>query len=319
MIARPPFDAELRDVLEALPMALPPVVTVDMIPMLRQAPPLGGTIADIIGNRPVTYRTVTIPGFRGDEIEVSVLRRTDHAGRGPGIYYVHAGGLMFGDRFLGLGQVIDWVEGFDAVCVTVEYRLAPEYPDPYPVEDSYAGLLWTSGNAAELGIDPDRLVVLGSSAGGGVAAGTVLLARDRRGPAVKGQMLLYPMLDDRDTTVSARQFDGAGLWTRGSNATSWTALLGDRRGTADVSIYAAPGRATDLSGLPPTFLACGSADLFRDEDIAYASGLWAAGGDAELHVWAGGYHTWDTIAPEAELTARLNEARTHWFVRVLRR
>jgi acetyl esterase/lipase len=177
---------------------------------MTEAPPLGGTITEIIGNRPVTYRSVTIPGYRGDEIEVSVLQRTDHTGRGPGIYYLHPGALMFGDRFLGLGHVIDWIEDFDAVCVTVEYRLAPEYPDPYPVEDGYAGLAWTSANAAELGIDPDRLVVMGSSAGGGVAAGAVLLARDRQGPAIKGQMLLYPMLDDRDDTVSAEQFDGAG-------------------------------------------------------------------------------------------------------------
>jgi acetyl esterase/lipase len=232
---------------------------------------------------------------------------------------------MFGDRFTGLGQVIDWIEGFDAVCVTVEYRLAPEHPDPYPVEDSYAGLRWTFEKAADLGIDPHRLVIVGTSAGGGVAAGTVLLARDRLGrddrkaPSLAGQMLLYPMLDDRDDTVSARQFDGSGVWSRASNATAWTALLGDRRGTGNVSIYAAPARASDLSGLPPTFVACGSADLFRDEDIAYASAIWAAGGEAELHVWPGAYHLWDTIAPYAELTARFNEARTHWFVRVLQR
>src|SRR3546814_20842135 len=94
---------------------------------------------------------------------------------------------------------------------------------------------------------------------------------------------MYPMLDDRDRTVSTLQIDGVGVWDRGSNRTGWTALLGDRRGSADVSIYAAPARATDLSGLPPAFIDCGRAEGFRAEDVAYASALWASGGEAELH------------------------------------
>jgi acetyl esterase/lipase len=95
---------------------------------------------------------------------------------------------------------------------------------------------------------------------------------------------MYPMLDDRDQTASAAQIDGVGVWDRGSNRTGWSALLGDRRGGDEVSAYAAPARATDLSGLPPTFIDCGSAEVFRDEDVAYASGIWVAGGQAELHV-----------------------------------
>ncbi|WP_425551844.1 alpha/beta hydrolase fold domain-containing protein [Herbiconiux moechotypicola] len=122
------------------------------------------------------------------------------------------------------------------------------------------------------------------SAGGGLAAGIALLARDRQGPALLGQLLICPILDDRDSTVSTLQFDGAGTWDRSSNLTGWTALLGSRRGTPEVSIYAAPARATDLTGLPSTYIDCGSAEVFRDEDVAYASSLWAAGVQAELHV-----------------------------------
>ena len=155
-----------------------------------------------------------------------------------------------GSRFAGISRPT-WVERFDAVCVTVDYRLAPEHPDPGPVEDRYATLVWTVQHAAELGIDPERLVVTGPSAGGGLAAGVALLARDRGGPALLGQMLVSPMLDDRNETVSAHQIDGVGVWDRGSNDMGWNALLGDRRGTDAVSVYAAPARATDLAGLPP--------------------------------------------------------------------
>ena len=126
------------------------------------------------------------------------------------------------------------------------------------MEDCYAGLVWTAEHADELGIDPTRLDHRRGSAGGGLAAGVALLARDRGGPALAGQVLIYPMLDDRNDTVSTRQIDGIGVWDRTSNVTGWSALLGDRRATDDVSIYAAPARATDLSGLPPAFIDCGS-------------------------------------------------------------
>src|SRR5262249_2847776 len=155
---------------------------------------------------------------------------------------------------LGPGQIMSWITEHDAVLVTAEYRLAPEFPDPYPVEDCYCGLVWTAEHAAELGIDANRLLIAGASAGGGLSAGTALMARDRNGPQLIGQALLCPMLDDRDQTVSTRQYEDVGTWVRPSNRTGWQALLGDRRGTADVSIYAAPARATDLSGLPPAYI-----------------------------------------------------------------
>ncbi len=201
------------------------------------------------------------------------------------------------------------------MAVTVEYRLAPEYPDPCPVEDCYAGLRWTAEHDEELGIDPGRLIIAGASAGGGLAAGTALLARDRQGPCLAGRVLIYPMLDDRGQSVSMAQFDGIGAWDRVSNRTGWTALLGDRRGTTDVSGYAAPARATDLSGLPPAFIDCGSAEVFRDEDVAYASALWAAGVQAELHVWPGGFHGFDVLAAGTELARAMTATRNAWVAR----
>jgi acetyl esterase/lipase len=125
------------------------------------------------------------------------------------------------------------------------------------------------------------------------------------------------MLDDRDDSRSAHEVDGVGIWDRTSNRTGWTALLGDRRGTDDVSIAAAPACATDLSGLPPTYLDVGSAEVFRDEVVAFARGIWAAGGIAELHVWPGGFHGFQGIVPTAALSRAAVQARETWVRRIL--
>ena len=236
---------------------------------------------------------------------------------GPGIYHIHGGGMVIGNRFMGVQAFLPYIASHDAVVVSVEYRLAPEFPDPVPVEDCYAGLVWTAEHAGELGIDPTRLIVGGASAGGGLSAGVTLLARDRQGPPLRASLLIYPMLDDRNESVSALQIQGIGVWDRTSNFTGWNALLGDRRGTDDVSIYAAPARAEDLSGLPPTFIDVGSAEVFRDEDVAYASRIWAAGGIAELHVWPGGFHGFDGFAPQAQISMAMIETRNRWLTRML--
>lgn len=315
-LPRPPFAAELEPVLAEVNKALPPTITPDMIPLLRDgaaAPP----VDELLEQAGIVHQDVTLTGHQGAEIAATVLHRRGRGGTGPGVYYTHGGGMFYGSRMTGINQVINWITASDVVVITPEYRLAPEFPDPYPVEDCYAGLLWTVEHAAELGIDPNRLLIAGASAGGGLAAGTALLARDRGGPSVLGQILIYPMLDDRDDTVSTAQIDGVGVWDRTSNRTGWSALLGDRRATDDVSIYAAPARATDLTGLPPTFIDCGSAEVFRDEDVAYATALWQAGVPTELHVWPGGFHGFDLFAPDSTLARAMTAARDAWVARLL--
>ncbi|MCS5723626.1 alpha/beta hydrolase [Herbiconiux sp. CPCC 203407] len=314
----PPFDVELGAVLAAIGENLPPTITPDLIGPLRQgglgAPP----ISDLIGDRPIEHVERTVAGPDGaPDITLSIFRRTDHAGGGPGIYHTHGGGMIIGDRFTGADEFLSWVLEFDAVVVSVEYRLAPENPDPAPVDDCYAGLVWFAEHADELGVDPDRIVIGGASAGGGLAAGTALKARDLGGPAIAGQLLIYPMIDDRNETVSSHQIDGVGVWDRGSNDTGWNALLGDRRGTDDVSIYAAPARAKDLTGLPPAFIDVASAEVFRDEDVAYATRIWEQGGIAELHVWPGGFHGFDAMSPQATLSLQARAARVAWLHRLL--
>lgn len=313
---RPPFDPELGAILAVVSDQLPSL-TLETIPEFRTLPfnPIELT-EDALSAAGVVRRDLTIAGNEGAGMLVTVLNRADHTGSGSGIYHIHGGGMITGDRLLGPRPMLPWIVEHDAVLVTAEYRLAPEFPDPYPVEDCYAGLVWAAENAAELGIDPDRVMIAGASAGGGLTAGTALLARDRQGPRLIGQMLICPMLDDRDQSVSTVQYD-AGTWIRAHNRVGWDALLGARRGTGDVSIYAAPARATDLSGLPPAFIDCGSAEVFRDEDVAYATALWRDGVQAELHVWAGGFHGFDMLAPHTAVAQASIAARDSWAARML--
>ena len=314
----PPFDGELSAALPAIGETLPPTITPDMIPRLREVRYAGVRIDDLIAGRPIRHEERSVPGPEGaPDIILSIFSREDHVAGGPGIFYTHGGGMVMGTRFSGADQYLSWVMDLDAVVVSVEYRLAPENPDPAPVDDCYAGLTWSAAHADELGFDARRLVVAGGSAGGGLAAGIALRARDLGGPALAGQLLICPMLDDRNETVSSHQIDGIGVWDRISNDTGWNALLGDRRKTDAVSIYAAPGRATDLSNLPATFIDVGSAEVFRDECVAYASTIWEHGGIAELHVWPGGFHGFDSSVPHAALSIQARSARVDWLRRIL--
>lgn len=316
-ISRPPVDPELIAVFNASPELFPVTVTADMIPFLKVPTPPEMTAA-LVEKFDLEVRDVEIPGYNGDPIVVSVFSARGRTGTGPGFYHTHGGGMIAGDRFAGIDQFVEWAVRYNGVVVSVEYRLAPEFQDPYLVEDCYVGLVWTAEHADELGIDLDRLIIGGASAGGGLAAGTTLLARDRGGPALAGSLVIYPMLDDRNDTVSARQINGGVcVWDQTSMETTWNAYLGDRRGTDEVSIYAAPARATDLSGLPPTYLDAGAAEVFRDEVVAYASRIWATGGDLALHIWQGAFHGADLMAQGTRISDEMLASRDKWIRHLL--
>ncbi|WP_125611848.1 alpha/beta hydrolase [Specibacter cremeus] len=279
---------------------------------------LTAPIEAVVGDAPVAFEHVSVPGPAGaPDVALTVIRPAAGTSGAAGVYNIHGGGTVLGNRFFGVGELIDLVVRHGVVAVTVEYRLAPEDPYPAGVEDCYAGLVWMAGHAAELGIDPARIVVQGASAGGLLSAAVSLLARDRSGPAIAGQILVSPMLDDRNDAPSTHQFDDVGVWDRGANHAGWTAYLGDARGSADVPAYAAPARATDLSGLPPAFIELGACEALRDEDISYASRIWAAGGQAELHIWQGAFHGSNGIAPGAEVSRATDAARLSWMRRIL--
>lgn len=237
-------------------------------------------------------------------ITLRVYTPTAESGLRPGFYWIHGGGMVFGDIDQDDFSCQVYAAELHCVVVSVRYRLAPENPHPAPVEDCYAGLKWTAAHAADLGIDARRLAVGGASAGGGLAAATLLLARDRGGPGVAFQCLIYPMLDDRNQTPSSREFADIPGWSRTANITGWTALLGSAVGSKEVSPYAAPARATDLTRLPPALIQVGELEVFRDEDIDYATRLMQAGVTTELHVYPGAYHGWDLAAPAAAVSRR---------------
>lgn len=224
--------------------------------------------------------------------------------------------MLMKNRFYFIDFTLKIAEECDAICTSVEYRLAPEHPYPAGLDDCYAGLKWVSENATGLGIDPAKIMIAGHSGGACLAAGTALLCRDTSGPKICGQFLACPMLDDRNTTVSSRQYFEGGIWNCRTNLMAWNAVLNGNAGKDGVNFYAAPGRADDLSGLPTSFIDVGSGDVLRDEAVAYASKLWASGTQAELHVWPGAWHGFEVIAPSALLSISAKRAQVNWIKRV---
>ncbi|MEV1239540.1 alpha/beta hydrolase [Nonomuraea sp. NPDC049750] len=251
-----------------------------------------------------------VPGPEGaPDIRLRIYRKPGTDTGRPGLYWIHGGGMIVGTPDMDDLMMIGFAEQLGVVIVSVDYRLAPDNPHPAPVEDCYAGLVWTAKNTGDLGIDPARLAVGGASAGGGLAGATVLLARDRGGPDISFQLLVCPMLDDRNITPSSHEFAEAVVWNRAANLFGWKALLGDKAGTEDVSPYAAPARATDLSGLPPTFVDVGELEVFRDECIDYVQRLVQAGVSTEFHLYPGAFHGSDGLIPDTELSRRARAAR----------
>jgi acetyl esterase/lipase len=256
---------------------------------------------------PGTPDDVTITDFHtvsydGGEI---LLRWYAKDGVSPGSasLYLHGGGMILGSISLFDATLARYTSASGVPMLAVDYRLAPEFPYPAAVEDSYAGLEWLSAHAGELGVDPARIAVMGDSGGGGLAASVALVARDRGGPAITRQILIFPMLDDRNTTPDPELVPFA-LWTYDDNSTGWGALLGPSAGGPDTPAYAAPARLTDASGLPAAYIEVGQLDIFRDENIAYAQLLSQHGVDVEFHLHPGVPHEFETIAPEADVARR---------------
>jgi len=311
-IPRPQLDTELSARLAGMPLGT--TIDADILAQMRQ---YKTPVETLLEGRLVERQEVQISTTDGYALPLSIFRPAGAiAQNAPCIYWVHGGGMVMGDRFANLDIALDWLERFGATVVTVDYRLAPEASGSTLVEDCYAGLAWVAANASELRIAPSRIVVAGASAGGGLVAGMTLMARDRGGPAIAAQILICPMLDHRNDTLSSRQYSGEpGIWTHEKNAFGWQSVLG--ADDLEVSPYISAALAPDLSGLPTTYIDAGTAEVFRDEDTTYASRIWAAGGQAELHIWAGGFHGFDAMFPDAALSTAARRARTSWLARVL--
>lgn len=242
----------------------------------------------------------TVPGPEGaPNVRIRVLRPQGGGSHLPGVLDIHGGGFAIGNAELDDGVNAGIVREVGAVVVSVDYRLAPETPYPGPAEDCYAVLRWFAENAAELGVDAGRIAVLGDSAGGGLAATTALLARDRGGPALAMQVLIEPELDDRLETHSMVTGTDTPVWHRANAIKSWEFYLGGQPADG----YAAPSRMDDLGGLPPTYLTVNELDPLRDEGLEYARRLLVAGVSTELHCYAGAFHGF-VLVPTAAITQR---------------
>lgn len=228
--------------------------------------------------------------------------------KGPAVLYLHGGGTILGSVDTYDSVVRTYVSQSSVPMLSVDYRLAPESPHPLPVEDCYAGLTYLAEHAASLEVDPKRIAVMGESAGGGLATAIAMLARDRNGPVPAKQILIYPMLDDRNIEPDPRLAPFA-LWTYDDNITGWRGLLGARFGQDDVPATAAPARATDVNDLPPAYIEVGQLDIFCNEDIAYALELSRAGVPVELHVHAGAPHGFELVAPASKVAQRSTRDR----------
>jgi acetyl esterase/lipase len=209
----------------------------------------------------------------------------------PAILHIHGGGFVVGAARRWLPYLQGIAAALDCLIVTVDYRLAPETPFPGALEDNYSALGWLHANAAALGVDPRRLILMGESAGGGHAAMLAIAARDRGEIPIAYQMLIFPMLDDRTGSVRVPHgAQGALWWSAAQNRFGWSALLGQPAGSSNVPIGAVPARVPDLRRLPPTFIGVGSIDLFVDEDVDHARRLIDAGVATELVVVPGAFH-----------------------------
>jgi acetyl esterase/lipase len=304
--------AELRPALGAMPSF---TVTADTLSEIRCA------IADAQVPAPPAPATTVAERFvpRADGTSLRLLLYAPEAGaRTGGLLWLHGGGMVMA-RPDGNEALCRYLAG-TAGCVVaaVDYRLAPEHPYPAGLEDCYVALRWMDEGADELGFRRDRLAVAGESGGGGLAAGLSLLARDRVGVVPSAQFLLYPMLDDRTGTeleLDALPYAGEFVWTRESNRFAWSAVLGDAFGSADVPIYAAPARADDLTGVPPTSIFVGDLDLFAGEDLQIARTLVRSGVPTELNLYPGAYHGFITFAQDAPVSKRAFQAFSNAITR----
>ncbi|HEY1826401.1 MAG TPA: alpha/beta hydrolase [Acidimicrobiales bacterium] len=280
------FHPELRRVARFLPRA---VLSERLLPLHRAAGTLIGKVA-----------SKKAPVFAAGSVSVRLHRpATAPAGRLPGLLWIHGGGYVAGTAAGDDFMCKLFAESLGIVVAAVDYRLAPDYHFPVPLEDCYDGLRWLARHES---VDPTRLAIGGASAGGGLAAALALLARERAEVALRLQLLAYPMLDDR--TALRTDIDETNIrgWTNKSNAFGWRAYTGFAPGSDEVSQLAAPGRCQDFAGLPPCWLGVGTLDLFYDESVVYAKGLQGAGVPCQLDVVPGAFHGFDMISRKAEVS-----------------
>ncbi len=264
---------------------------------------------------PRTCRDVAIENIWIDkEIEQPRLRLRIYqpknaASPAPALLWLHGGGYVIGTPEMDDRACIEFARSLGLIVVSVDYRLAPEHPFPAALEDAWAALNWMAAHAQELALDPARIALGGSSAGGGLAAALAQLTCDRGGVQTAFQLLIYPMLDDRTVLRKEIQDKDFLVWPRSSNRFGWESYLGQPCGEDHVPAYAVSTRREDLNGLPPAWIGVGTLDMFFDEDVRYAKRLRDSGVEVTLDIVPGAFHGFDALRPRLELAAAFREAQ----------
>jgi acetyl esterase/lipase len=313
-------DPQLAAGLAGFEQAVPGGFALDDIPATRQF--VDGLLAAMAAEAPDIPGVVTTDHYApgpdaAPNVMVRIYQPESRPDSLPALLWIHGGGYVFGnvqgDDLKAKGMALE----LNCVVASVEYRLAPEHPFPAPLEDCYAALKWLAANADQFGINRARIAIGGASAGGGLAAGLGLLARDRAEVDVCYQLLIYPMIDDSNVEQAGPGVPDAPIWSRANNLAGWRSYLQKEPGSKGISAYAAPARAEDLSGLPPTYIGVGTPDLFRDEDIAYAQRLIKANVPTELHVYVDAFHGFVSLAAESDAAQRFTAEYTRLLYRAL--
>jgi acetyl esterase len=298
-------DPQIAPMLDMPPLDL----NAETLPGLRVNPMFTGELAPP-PPFPVSEAFAPAPG--APDVRLVIMNPPGRSNGRGAVLHLHGGGMVVGTPDRAVADKPQLALEHDCVVVSVDYRLAPETPFPGPQEDNYAALLWLADNAASLGVDPARIVVMGESAGGGLAASLALMTRDRGGPKLAGQVLIYPMLDWRTGSAAcpyANRHTGEWVWTREKNRFGWDALRGDYQPVDDRKAWFSPALADDLAGVAPAYISTGALDLFLDEDLAFARRLIDCGVPAELHVYPGAIHAFEmvpdtTLAEQAAMDLR---------------
>lgn len=297
-------DPELIPALEAIPeFDIWADLTITRAVSLQRSKYIASTLPMVVG---VTSSDHVVTQDNDHDVAVRVYRPKGHTRLLPGLLWIHGGGYCFGSMEGDDYSVRRMVEKIGCVVVSVDYRLAPEFPFPVPLNDCYAALTWVFDNADMLKVDALRIAIGGISAGGGLAAGLALLARDRAEMSVAFQALLCPMIDNNSTSESSFSISDTRIWNRRSNLQGWMHYLGRQMTSEEepfvASKYAAPSHAGDLHGLPPAYIGVGSVDLFIDENREYAERLEGSGVATQFEIFTGGYHGFEFMVPNAKIS-----------------
>lgn len=308
------LDSELLPLFKASPG---PVLSAESLPMMRGAMAAARGTARARSTDDVAIEESWIDTSHNGPLRILLFRPKSFDGLVPGMVHFHPGGWVLGVPELSTSTLLAIASVLKCVIVSVDYRLAPEHPFPAAHDDGLAALQWLVRNADDLGIDRDRLGLLGESAGATIATGLALYLRDEAEQNPLAFLsLVYPALDDQQAIAPPHPFAGTIGLDQNAARFAWQALLGQEPGGEHVSCLAAPARATELGNLPPTFMAIGSLDPFIEENFAFAQRLIRAGVRTELYVIDGAPHGFDR-AETAEVTRNLHRVRNSWLLRIL--